>query len=485
MQYKPVIGLEVHIQVKTKSKMFSSVSADYYGKAPNTCVDPVTLGLPGALPIPNKKAIEQALRLAMALQCQINPESKFDRKNYFYPDLPKGYQISQYDQPLGGKGHLDFTVKGQQRSINITRLHLEEDTGKSIHEGNETWLDFNKAGVPLVEVVTEPEFESGVDIDMFAKRLRQIVRYLGVSDGDMEKGQMRYELNISLQEHGQTELPNYKVEVKNIGSISLLQKVLQFEVERQTKLLNSGQKVVQETRGTRDMTGETYSQRIKEEAADYRYFPEPDIPPLQFSAEYLAELQASLPKLPEELLAEYLKIGISAEIAENLINTKAKVDIFNNFARINNQPAVLQEVSKLIVGELTVLKQAAGLTWSLVLPDENVLLIIIKILELKLANKINSNTSKDLIAKALKAEFGNTDAVENYLLENSLLMTANTEGLEAVVSKVLATDPTAKDRFAKNPNLAMFFVGQIMKETKGSANPGVIKELVIKLLSAT
>lgn len=479
MNYEAVVGLEIHIQAKTKSKMFSSVSADYFGKAPNSCVDPVSLGLPGALPVPNKKAIEHCLRLSLALNCQINQETKFDRKNYFYPDLPKGYQISQYDQPIGFDGFLPVESKaGGARKIRIRRVHMEEDTGKSIHEDTRTLLDFNKAGVPLIEVVTEPDFLNSEEIDFFAKRLRQIVRYLGVSDADMEKGQMRYELNISLRQKGEEGYPPYKVEVKNIGSISLLQKVLAYEFKRQSELLAKGETPVQETRGTRDMTGKTYSQRVKEEADDYRYFPEPDIPPLHFTDEYIAELKASLPALPEEVKQDLIKAGVANETAETIIGSIPKVKFIETY---RDQPKVLPEIAKLLVGELTVLKQNSKRNWGDLITNPK---LLVKLIELKQAGQINSNTQKALLTMLVEAKFSTLGELQSYIEAKNLLIKSDSNELTALATEIIAADPTAKERYAKNPKIVMFFVGQLMKATKGSANPQVAAELVEKILQS-
>ena len=331
IKYEPVIGLEVHVELKTKSKMFCGCSAEYFGKNPNTHICPVCLGLPGALPVPNKKSIEWCIMIGLALNCKINNFSKFDRKNYFYPDLPKGYQISQYDQPfaVGGYIHLEGETSrhlpaGAKKRIMIRRVHMEEDTGKLIHQGDSTLIDFNRCGVPLVEIVTEPDFESAEEVVEYLKKLQQIVRYLGVSDADMEKGDMRLEPNISLSpchpelvsgsqyqqtkmlkqdgyqtvtrqvQHDNRKLPKYKVEVKNINSFRFVEKAIEYEIKRQGKILDDGRTPSQETRGWDEDKQKTVTQRVKEEANDYRYFPEPDIPPIRLSESQISNLKSQI-----------------------------------------------------------------------------------------------------------------------------------------------------------------------------------------------
>ncbi len=479
MNYQPVIGLEIHLQPKTKSKMFCSCSAEYFGKAPNTHTCPVCLGLPGALPVPNRKAIELCIKLALALNCEIASESKFDRKNYFYPDLPKGYQISQYDEPIGQKGYVEIDVNGDARRIRITRVHMEEDTGKSTHVGDETLLDYNKSGVPLIEIVTEPDFTSKAEVDAFSKRLRQIIRYCEISDADMEKGQMRYELNISVKNENQSKLPDYKVEVKNIGSISLLQKIIDFEVERQSELLKKGEKVVQETRGAKDMSGVTLSQRVKEGSADYRYFPEPDIPPMQFDRKLVEQIKITVPELPQDKKWRYVKDwGIEADTAETLVSYKS---LFTYFEEMINklktdERQYAKDLSNWLIGDLRRLtkKHKQTVVQSKVKPE-----YLVELVKAVVTKQISNSIAKDVLTEVF-----NTGKSPNAIIKSKNIgVIQDSTKLREVIKKVIETNPKiVNDYKNKNENAIKFLVGQVMRETKGQADPILTKTMLEQLL---
>lgn len=476
MDYDLVIGLEIHIQAKTTSKMFCRCDAKYFSAPPNSHVCPVCLGLPGALPVPNKKAIEQCIRLSLALGCKINKFSKFDRKNYFYPDLPKAYQISQYDLPFGYEGNVSIESNGSEKNIRITRVHMEEDTGKSIHSGNKTMLDFNKSGVPLVEVVTEPDFSNVKDVNNFAKRLKQIVKYIGVSDADMEKGQMRFELNMSLRKKGETTLPKYKVEVKNIGSISVLEKVIEFEYKRQSELLDKGENPVQETRGLRDLSGVTYSQRVKEEANDYRYFPEPDVPPIVKTEEQINELRATLGELPGDKKHRYMKdYGLDTALAETLIATKPKAEWFEKGIASIKDNAVIGLFGKWFVGDVVAMMKASKtkLGQLKITPEQ-----LAELVQLLKDGKISSPIAKQVLSEMYVTGKNATDIVKEKGLE-----VVNDEGaILEVAKKVVAANPKVLEDMKKNPNAYKFLIGQVMKEMQGKANPQAVEKAILMVL---
>lgn len=458
-KYQPVIGLEIHVQANTDSKMFSREGTDYFGNPANTFVDSVSMGLPGALPVPNQAAIDQITKLSLALNCKINQYTRFDRKNYFYPDLPKGYQITQYDYPIGYEGYLEVDMGDDAKRIRIRRIHMEEDTGKSIHgeESNTTLLDYNKSGMPLMEIVTEPDFETIEEVTAFAKLLKQTIEYLGVSEAEMQKGQMRFELNISVRtDEPAGTLPDYRVEVKNIGSISVLEKVLEFEIERQTLEIDSGNKLKNETRGLKDMSGETLSQRVKESEDDYRYFPEPDIPPFHLSDEYLAEIRAQIGELPAARRNRYIsELGLEHQQADILVDQPEKGDWIDAFYEQTKDKDLAKEASKWLGGEITGYIEQSDYT----LADMPVSVSDLKYLLIEMkAGKLSGSIVKKVIAE----QFETGKSAEEIVKDKNLVLVQDDGQLDAWVEQAIAQNPDIVERLSKNPNVIKALVGKVM-----------------------
>jgi aspartyl-tRNA(Asn)/glutamyl-tRNA(Gln) amidotransferase subunit B len=470
----PVIGLEIHLQVKTNTKMFCRCPAEYFGKSPNINVCPVCTGMPGALPVPNKEAFRKAIILAIALNCEIATNTKFDRKNYYYPDLPKGYQISQYDQPIGKNGFVEIDMGDDSRRIRIKRVHLEEDTAKSIHaDDGETLIDFNKSGVPLIEIVTEPDFQSIDELIHFGKRLRQIVRYSGVSDAEMQKGQMRFELNISVKKDPtQKQLPDYRVEIKNIGSISVLENVARLEIERQKEILKQNKKIVQQTRGLKNMEGETILQRIKENADDYRYFPEPDIPPISISSKTVEELKNSLGEMPQDRKDRYMKLGISEERAEFLVENPLFGNLFDNLGKeVKWDKNIILEAIKWIGSELVGLLENNEIEQVNLMNYTDDIIYIVKLLN---ENKITRTVGK----KVLETVVTNGKSAKTVIKSQNLLQIHDTDEIENWVNKVIESNPKVVADISKNPNAIKFLIGQVMQLSKGKANPKIVEQIL-------
>ncbi len=408
MKYQAVIGLEVHVELKTESKMFCSCSAKYFGEKPNTHTCPVCLGLPGALPVPNKKAIEWCIMIASALGCRILNNSKFDRKNYFYPDLAKGYQISQYDEPFGLEGEMEvFEQEGsdKKKKIRIRRVHMEEDTGKLAHSvvngEKASLIDFNRSGVPLVEIVTEPDFENAYQVTQYLQKLQQIVRYLDVSNADMEKGEMRLEPNISLRAEDATDLPKYKVEVKNINSFKFVAKAIEVELARQAEILDEKKTPAQETRGWNETKNTTVSQRSKEEANDYRYFPEPDIPPIITSEEQINAIRSQIPELPDAKRIRFeQEHKITAYDANLLTRERVLADYFEEAVKDGlNHSVTAKQLANYIINKKPDLDKT--------LPAE--------LVELILATQKTADISSEDLSKSIeKVLEENPKAVEDY-----------------------------------------------------------------------
>lgn len=476
MTYETVIGLEIHVELSTKSKMFCGCPVTF-GEPPNTHTCPICLGHPGVLPVINKAAVEYAIKIALALNCKIALFNQFHRKNYFYPDMPKDYQISQYDLPLGVKGHLDLESDSKMRRIGITRVHMEEDTGKLVHvsetgriRGAEySLVDFNRAGTPLIEIVSEPDIASPEEAKTFLQKLRSIILALGVSDCNMEEGSLRCDANVSIRPKG-ARVKGVKTEVKNMNSFRALQKALTYEVERQTKLLKEGGEVIQETRHWDDATAVTTVLRTKEEESDYRYFPDPDLVSLQLDQTYIEELKVSLPELPDARRERFIRdYELPVHDATLLSSTKEMGDFFEECLK-DYQDA--RKVSNWILGELSAHLNRAGLEI-----DQSAITAkhLVDLLTLMDKGVISGKMAKDVFEESF--ETGKLPRV--IVEEKSLVQITDETALTKIVDQVVAENPKAVEDFKKGQERAIgFLVGQVMKLTQGKASP----ELVNKLL---
>ena len=479
MDYETVIGLEVHAQLLTKSKMFCRCSADYQNAAPNTHVCPVCLGMPGVLPVINRQALEYAVMTALALNCTIPEYSKFDRKNYPYPDLMKGYQISQYDAPLGINGWIDIEVGDGQKRIGITRVHLEEDTAKLIHrttpEGESySLVDVNRAGVPLMEIVSEPDLRSPEEARLYLMKLRTILQFLGVSSGNMEEGSFRCDANISVRLPGHPD--SVKVEVKNMNSFKAVYRALEYEQQRQIRALGKGERLTQETRGWVEDKGITVSQRSKEYAHDYRYFPEPDLPPLVLSRSWIEELRSRLPELPDarrdRLMREY---GLSYYDANLLTSSKSMADYFETCVKLNTK-VPLQKRAKLVsnwlLGDFTRLLHATDteIDKAKVTPQ-----LLAEMLDL-----IDDGTLSGAAAKTVFEEmFHSGRRASEIVTEKGLTQISDEHKIVQVVNDIIQTNEQAVADFKKGKEQALtFLVGQVMRQTRGRANPSLVNKLL-------
>jgi aspartyl-tRNA(Asn)/glutamyl-tRNA(Gln) amidotransferase subunit B len=478
-KYEPVIGLEVHVQLLTASKIFCSCSTRF-GAPPNSNVCPVCLGLPGALPVLNRKAVEFAGLAAMALNCRINETSIFARKNYFYPDLPKGYQISQYDKPLAEFGYIDIKAADGPKKINITRLHLEEDAGKSLHEGfpdahKKTAVDLNRTGVPLIEIVSEPDISSPEEAHEYLIRLREIILYTGVSDCNMEEGSLRCDANISVRPRGQKELGT-KTEVKNVNSFRFIREALEYEIDRQIEVLDSGGRVSQETRLYNANEGRTYGMRSKEQAHDYRYFPEPDLLPLVVDAEWRSAIARELPELPEARRARMVtEYGISDKDAVVLTVNRSRADQFEEAAKAAKNP---KRVANLVQSELMGRLKAKGID----LEDSPISMKGVAVsADLVESGGISGKILKDLYDLCFERS---QDFPEVYEEEKPQQIT-DAAAIEQIVDQVLAQNPKQLEQYrAGKTTMLGFFVGQVMKLSKGQANPKLVNELLAKKLGS-
>jgi aspartyl-tRNA(Asn)/glutamyl-tRNA(Gln) amidotransferase subunit B len=506
-KYVPTIGLEIHAELKTTTKMFCDSPNEMRKAEPNTNICPVCMGHPGTLPVPNKQAIEHVLRVGFALHANVAERAKFDRKNYFYPDLPKGYQISQYDEPFSTGGYIDIKdedSKGGTKRIDIERVHLEEDTARLVHEkippshkasdgrgSTSSLVDFNRAGVPLMELVTKPVLHSAAEVRAFAQELQLILRYLNASDAELENGLMRVEVNISLASEGAKELGT-KVELKNLNSLRVVQDATAYEIQRQTKLLESGKKVVQETRGWDEAKKETFSQRRKEEASDYRYFPEPDIPPFIITKEQgfdRADLEASIPELPQEKRARFMKqYGHHRQAVEVFINDKRLADYFEhvvseflNWEKVKDEPKESREklislVTNYTVKNLRTLMQEKGVSVrKLKITPEN----FGEFVHLIHTGEISSHGAREVLEVMMETGGDPSNIIE----EKGLKQESGEEALTAIVEGVVKENPQPVEDYKKGKETALkFLVGQVMAKSKGAANPQVAEELLKRKL---
>ena len=477
-KYEPVIGLEVHVQLLTRSKIFCGCSTRF-GDAPNSNVCPVCLGLPGTLPVLNKRAVEMGMRAALALNCTVHEHSRFARKNYFYPDLPKGYQISQYELPLATGGGIEIEHEGRTKRIGITRLHLEEDAGKSLHDGfshsdEKTYVDFNRCGTPLSEIVSEPDMRSPDEAYAYLTTLRQILLYTGVSDCNMEEGSLRCDANVSVRLRGAQEFGT-KVEVKNLNSFRYLAKALQFEIERHIGVLESGGKITQETRLWNQAASRTDPMRSKEKAHDYRYFPEPDLLPVHVGSAWLTEVRASLPELPSAKRARFVSAyAITAYDAEILTGTRELADFFEGAVQAG---AAGKATANWMQTELLRRLNDSGLdiTKSPVSPPA-----LAELINLVEAGKITAAVGKRVFATMFESRRSAADIVA----AEGLGAQVGVDAIEQVAREVIAKNPDNVAKFkAGNEGVFKFFVGQVMKATKGQANPQAVNDIVRKLLS--
>ena len=472
MDYEAVIGLEIHAQLATETKIFCGCSTGF-GAPANTHVCPVCLGMPGVLPVLNARVVEQGVRAALALGCAVQPVSVFARKNYFYPDLPKGYQISQYEQPLATGGVVAFSMGGEEHAVGIVRVHLEEDAGKSLHEGfadsaRNTYLDFNRSGVPLIEIVTRPDLRAPAAAAEFFQRLRAILTAVGVNDGNMEEGSLRCDANVSVRPAGETRLGT-KVEVKNINSFRFLQRALEFEIDRQTDLVRGGGAVAQETRLWDSAAGRTASMRGKEEAHDYRYFPEPDLPPLRLTADWIESVRAALPELPDARRRRYMtEHGLPEQDAAWLARVPAVAEYFEAAAAACGHP---RAAGHWIQGPLTHRMKTGGLAIDSVPVGPRALAELIGLVE---SGAVSGSTAKDVFERMWET---GRSAREIVAAEN-LSQIGDAGALGALVDETLAAQPDAVARYrAGKTGTLGFLVGQVMRATRGQADPKVVNAL--------
>lgn len=474
-EFEAVIGLEVHAQLSTLSKLFSCSGTDF-AKEPNSLCDPVVLGLPGALPVMNKKAADYAIRLGLATNCQIAETSVFARKHYFYPDLPKGYQISQYEKPICEHGHLDIRVEGEVKKIGITRIHLEEDAGKNTHLESEPYslVDLNRAGTPLVEIVSEPDIRSAKEAGAYMRKIRQIVRYVEVCDGNMEEGSLRCDANVSIREKGASKFGT-KVEIKNINSFRYVEKAIEYEIERQTALIEQGQNIVQETRLWDEAKNVTRSMRSKEFAADYRYMPDPDLPVLFVDEGWIDNIKEDLPELPDEVFARFKSVyKLDDYLADLLSDERLIADYFDKAVSAHNNPKIIANwITTELFGRLN--KESQQFADCPISPENLG----------ELVRLIDDGTISGKIAKTVFEEMYDTSATPDSIIsKKGLKQISDPSQIEAAIDEIISNNKEQVEAYkGGKQQLFGFFVGQTMKATQGKANPQMVNDLLKKKLS--
>ena len=475
MQFEPVIGLEIHAQLATQSKIFCSCSTQF-GKPPIESTCPVCLGLPGALPVLNRRVVEFAIRLGLATHCTLRLDSQFARKNYFYPDLPKAYQISQFDRPICENGWLDIEVEEKTRRIRITRIHMEEDAGKLVHEedGDSSFVDLNRAGVPLLEIVSEPDLHTPEEAKAYMEKMHSVVTYLGISEGDMEKGHFRCDANVSLRPIGQEKFGT-RTETKNLNSFRFVQQAITYEIARQTEDLLDGKRIVQETRLWDSIKKNTYSMRSKEEAHDYRYFPDPDLPVVRISAEFVEQIRSQLPELPDAKKQRFMEsFGLSTYDAEVLVADKQVAEYFEEVVAAKADPKL---VCNWISGELMrIMNENKADIRNVGIPAGSLASLIQFLQEGSISGKIAKTVFEEMV------QSGKDPAT---IIEVRGLKQVSDEGaLRGLLETLLNNNPKQAEQYrAGKTQIKGFFVGQVMKETKGQANPQIVNQLLEELLN--